>query len=53
MAKLLITPLGSSCRKRFCDELQNMEYGVGAIVLPNRLLLDEVRKKYCCKKFLD
>ena len=46
MAKLLITPLGSSCRKRFCDELQNMEYGVGAIVLPNRLLLDEVRKKY-------
>ena len=46
MAKLLITPLGSSCRKKFCDELQNMEYGVGAIVLPNRLLLDEVRKNY-------
>ena len=46
MAKLFITPLGSSCRKKFCDELQNMEYGVGAIVLPNRLLLDEVRKKY-------
>ena len=46
MAKLFITPLGSSCRKKFCDELQNMEYGVGAIVLPNRLLLDEVRKNY-------
>ena len=46
MAKLFITPLGSSCRKMFCDELQKMEYGVGAIVLPNRLLLDEVRKKY-------
>ena len=46
MAKLFITPLGSSCRPRFCDELQKMEYGTGAIVLPNRLLLDEVRKKY-------
>ena len=46
MAKLFITPLGSSCRLRFCDELQKMEYGTGAIVLPNRLLLDEVRKKY-------
>ena len=46
MAKLFITPLGSSCRKMFCEKLQKMEYGVGAIVLPNRLLLDEVRKKY-------
>lgn len=46
MAKLFITPLGSSCRKKFCDELQKMQYGAGAIVLPNRLLLDEVRKNY-------
>ena len=46
MAKLFITPLGSSCRLRFCDELHKMEYGTGAIVLPNRLLLEEVRKKY-------
>ena len=46
MAKLFITPLGSSCRTKFCEELQKLEYGEGAIVLPNRLLLEDVRKKY-------
>lgn len=46
MAKLFITPLGNSCRKKFCEELQEIEYGIGAIVLPNRIVMDDVRKKY-------
>ena len=46
MAKLFITPLGCSCRTKFCDELQVLEYGVGAIVLPNRFVMDDVRKRY-------
>ncbi|MGM9568715.1 MAG: PD-(D/E)XK nuclease family protein [Phascolarctobacterium sp.] len=46
MAKLFITPLGSSCRSKFCDELQALEYGVGAIVLPNRFVMDDVRRRY-------
>lgn len=46
MAKLFITPLGSSCRTKFCDELQVLEYGVGAIVLPNRIVMDDVRRHY-------
>lgn len=44
MAKLFITPLGNSCRKKFCEELQEIEYGIGAIVLPNRIVMDDVRK---------
>lgn len=46
MAKLFITPLGSSCRDKFCEELQGLEYGKGAIVLPNRIVMDNVRKRY-------
>ena len=41
MAKLFITPLGNSCRKKFCEELQEIEYGIGAIVLPNRIVMED------------
>lgn len=46
MAKLVITPLGSSARDRFCKELEQLEYGQGALILPNRLLMDDVEQKY-------
>lgn len=46
MAKLYITSLGSSARNFFCEQLTKLEYGHGAIVLPNRLLLEEVQARY-------
>lgn len=46
MAKLYITPLGSSARNFFCEQLSKLEYGQGAIVLPNRLLMEEVQSRY-------
>lgn len=46
MAKLIITPLGCSARDKLCVQLEQLEYGKGAIVLPNSLLLEDVRKKH-------
>lgn len=46
MAKLYITPLGSSVRNFFCEQLDKLVYGKGAIVLPNRLLTEEVQSLY-------
>lgn len=46
MAKLYITPLGSSALNFFCEQLSKLEYGQGAIVLPNRLLMEEVQSRY-------
>lgn len=44
MINLMCVPLGCSLRPRFCTELENLAQGV--LVLPNGLLLDEVRRQY-------
>lgn len=43
MARLVRVPLGYSARERFAHELEQLPYGEGVLVLPNRLLLDDVR----------
>lgn len=43
MARLVRVPLGYSARERFVRELEQLPYGEGVLVLPNRLLLDDVR----------
>lgn len=43
MARLVRVPLGCSARERFVRELEQLPYGEGVLVLPNRLLLDDVR----------
>ena len=45
MLNLFYVPLGRSLRSRFCAELRQGEYGEGVLVLPNGLLLDEVRRQ--------
>lgn len=46
MAKLICVPLGCSAREQFAAELAREPYGTGVLVLPNRLLMDDVRSKY-------
>lgn len=46
MADLILVPLGYSARENFCAELENLMYGQGVLVLPNRMLLDNVQQKY-------
>ena len=47
MIDLLCVPLGCSLRPRFCAELEQLPFGKGVLVLPNGLLLDEVRRQGC------
>lgn len=44
MAKLVRVPLGFSAREQLVQELEALPYGEGVLVLPNRLLLDEVKR---------
>ena len=44
MAKLVRVPLGCSARKIFVRELEQQPLGEGVLVLPNRLLMDEVKQ---------
>lgn len=44
MINLMCVPLGCSLRLRFCAELENLPQGV--LVLPNGLLLEDVRRQY-------
>lgn len=44
MAKLVRVPLGYSARKIFVRELEQLPFGEGVLVLPNRLLMDEVKQ---------
>ncbi len=46
MAKLICVPLGCSAREQFAAELAREPYGAGVLVLPNRLLMDDVRSRY-------
>ena len=46
MVKLICVPLGCSAREQFAAELASEPYGTGVLVLPNRLLMDDVRSKY-------
>lgn len=39
-------PLGCSARHKFAEELARLPFGEGVLVLPNRLLTDEVKSKY-------
>ena len=39
-------PLGYSARHKFAKELEQLPFGEGVLVLPNRLLTDEVKRKY-------
>lgn len=39
-------PLGYSVRHKFARELEELPFGEGVLVLPNRLLTDEVKRKY-------
>ena len=39
-------PLGYSARHKFARELEQLPFGEGVLVLPNRLLTDEVKRKY-------
>ena len=44
MAKLVRVPLGCSMRRQFVRELEALPYGEGVLVLPNHLLMDDVRR---------
>ena len=46
MAKLIYVPLGCSLRPQLAEELSRQSLGEGVLVLPNRLLMDEVRRNY-------
>ena len=46
MAKLIYVPLGCSLRSQLAEELSQQPLGEGVLVLPNRLLTDDVRSKY-------
>lgn len=44
MARLVRVPVGCSARRQFCAELESAGHGQGVLVLPNRLLQDEVQR---------
>lgn len=44
MAKLVRVPLGYSARELFVRKLAELPFGEGVLVLPNRLLMDEVKR---------
>ena len=44
--ELIRVPLGCSARTYFAQELQDLPFGEGVLVLPNRLLTDDVQRKY-------
>lgn len=46
MAKLIYVPLGCSLRPQLAEKLSQQSLGEGVLVLPNRLLMDEVRRNY-------
>ena len=46
MAKLIYVPLGCSLRSQLAEKLSQQPLGEGVLVLPNRLLTDDVRSKY-------
>lgn len=46
MAKLIYVPLGCSLRQKLAEKLSRQPLGEGVLVLPNRLLTDDVRSKY-------
>ena len=46
MAKLIYVPLGCSLRSQLAEKLSQQPLGEGVLVLPNRLLTDDVRRTY-------
>ena len=46
MAKLIYVPLGCSLRSQLAEKLSQQPLGEGVLVLPNRLLTDDVRSTY-------
>lgn len=44
--ELVRVPLGYSTRAPFAHELEKLPFGEGVLVLPNRLLTDDVQRKY-------
>lgn len=43
MAKLVKVPLGCTARQQFVRELEQLPFGEGVLVLPNNLLMNDVR----------
>ena len=39
-------PLGCSARNSFAEQLEKLPFGEGVLVLPNRLLTDDVKRRY-------
>ena len=46
MAKLIYVPLGCSLRSQLAEKLSRQPLGEGVLVLPNRLLTDDVHRNY-------
>lgn len=46
MAKLIYVPLGCSLRSQLAEKLSQQPLGEGVLVLPNRLLTDDVHRNY-------
>ena len=46
MAKLIYVPLGCSLRLQLAEKLSRQPLGEGVLVLPNRLLTDDVHRNY-------
>lgn len=46
MGKLYCVPLGQSARHAFAHRLRQLPYGQGVLVLPGRVLMNEIRSQY-------
>lgn len=45
MARLIQVPLGATARYEFCRRLEQLPFGRGVLVLPNRNLIEDVKAK--------